>query len=90
MPRPKPHNLALFSLRGKNEQGHAAIAYPLNSHLVSRLEQGELVLDVGYNIRSNSRNTLATLGRNNTDILIPGKPQFLGAHVASSALSPKT
>ncbi|KAI9674019.1 MAG: hypothetical protein M1829_003862 [Trizodia sp. TS-e1964] len=73
MPRPCPH-LALFSLtpvRG-NERAERAVAHPSNSHLVSTLRNGALGLDIGFHIRSKSCNTLATLGRGETDIFVEG------------------
>lgn len=73
MPRPEPHPLALFSLKPHNPRAHDTVAHPSNSHLVSILPQdGALALDVGFNIRSKSRNTLGTLGRNDTDIIVEG------------------
>jgi hypothetical protein len=74
MPRPEPHPLALFSLKPNNPRAHDVVAHPSNSHLVSILPDadGALALDVGFNIRSQSRNTLATLGRSDTDIIVEG------------------
>ncbi|TAQ85243.1 hypothetical protein B7494_g6429 [Chlorociboria aeruginascens] len=71
MPRSKPHPLALFSLKPYNPRARHDLALPCNSHLVSILpKSGDLVLDVGFNIRSQSHGTLATIGRNGTDIII--------------------
>lgn len=72
MSRPQHHPQALFSLKPINDRARNVIRHPGNSHLRSSLSDGELVLDVGLtsNIRSQSRNTLATLGRNDTDIIV--------------------
>ena len=74
MPPPNPHPLALFSLLpyDSNERAKAVVAHPCNSHLVSTTNDGELALDVGFHIRSKSHNTLATLGRGDTDIFMGG------------------
>ena len=72
MPRPQRHPLALFSLKPHNPRAHDAVAHPSNIYLHSTLPDGALALDVGFNIRSQSRNTLATLGRNDTDIIVEG------------------
>jgi hypothetical protein len=73
MPRPRPHPLALFSLYPLNARAKDVVAHPGNSHLVSACDEvGNLVLDVGFHIRSQSRNTLATLGRSDTDIILEG------------------
>jgi hypothetical protein len=71
MPRPQPHPLALFSLIPQNARAKDVVAHPCNSHLVSTLRNGTLALDIGFNIRSQSCNTLATLGRNG-DIILEG------------------
>jgi hypothetical protein len=71
-PYPHPHPLALFSLVPINKRAKAVIADPLNDHLVSENECGNLVLDIGFHIRSKSRNTLATLGRGDADIFVAG------------------
>jgi hypothetical protein len=74
MPRPEPHPLALFSLKPHNPRAHDVVAHPSNVYLRSTLPNanGALALDVGFNICSQSRNTLATLGRNDTDIIVEG------------------
>jgi hypothetical protein len=74
MSRSCPHPLALFSLKPLNDRADGVVAHPSNSHLVSTLpDDGTLVLDIGFNIRSESCNTLATLGRKNTvDIFVEG------------------
>jgi hypothetical protein len=66
------NSLALFSLVPCNDRAKTVVADPCNSHLVSLLHDGELALDVGFHIRSKSCNTLATLGRGDTDIYVPG------------------
>lgn len=72
-PRPHPHALALFSLVPKNERDKEVLAHPSNSHLVSTLPKaGTLDLDIGFHIRWKSCNTPATLGRNDTDIIVEG------------------
>jgi hypothetical protein len=71
MPRPQPHPLALFSLIPQNARAKDVVAHPCNSHLASTLRDGTLALDIGFNIRSQSCNTLATLGRNG-DIILEG------------------
>ncbi|KAF8846778.1 kinase-like protein [Acephala macrosclerotiorum] len=72
MPRSQPHHLALFSLAARNDRAHEVIAHQSNSHLISKLPNEALGINVGFNIRSKSRGTLATLGRSNTDILVEG------------------
>jgi hypothetical protein len=75
MPRPCPHPLALFSLRPLPESDRAkdVVAHPSNSHLVSiSPKDGALALDIGFHIRSKSCDTLATLGRNDADIMLEG------------------
>jgi hypothetical protein len=72
MPCPCPHPLALFSLVPENPRADDVVRHPSNSHLVSTLSNGTLALDIGFNIRSQSCNTLATLGRNGTDIILEG------------------
>ncbi len=74
MPRHCPHPLALFSLipvRG-NDRAKDVVANSANSHLVSKLSNGALALDIGFHIRSKSSDTLATLGRSDTDIILEG------------------
>ncbi|KAI9889118.1 MAG: hypothetical protein M1814_005779 [Vezdaea aestivalis] len=76
MPHPRPHPLALFSLLPlfSNERAKKVLAHLGNSHLVSTLDDGTLVLDVGH-VRSMSgiNNTLATLGRDSSsDIVVEG------------------
>lgn len=71
MPRDSPHPQALFSLVATSTRGDEVIADPCNSHLVSRQCDGNLGLDVGH-LRSRSRGTLATLGRNGCDITVRG------------------
>ncbi|KAJ9155641.1 Serine/threonine-protein kinase 33 [Pleurostoma richardsiae] len=72
MPRPEPHPLALFSLLPLNERAEAVLAHQSNGHLVSRLEDGKLALDIGH-VRpmSGGNATLATLGRNG-DVFVEG------------------
>jgi hypothetical protein len=74
MPRPCPHPLALFSLKPVcgNERAERIVAHLCNSHLVSTLRDGALALDIGFYIRLKSCNTLATLGRGETDIFVEG------------------
>lgn len=72
MARSHPHPLALFSLAAKNVRAKDVIAHPCNKHLVSTMKDGKLALDIGPHIRSKSCNTLATLGRNDTDITVNG------------------
>ena len=63
----------MFSLYPKNDRAKDVVAHPCNSHLVSIFpEDSTLVLDIGFNIRSQSRTTLATVGRNDTDIILEG------------------
>jgi hypothetical protein len=73
VPRSCPHPLALFSLRPNTERAKDVVAHPSNSHLVSILPQdGALALDIGFHVRSNSCDTLETLRRNDTDIILQG------------------
>jgi hypothetical protein len=66
------HPLVLFSLVPKNDRSENVLAHPSNSHLVSRLPNNKLALDIGFHIRSESCNTLATLGRGDADIFVEG------------------
>ena len=72
MPRSHPHPRALFSLKPNNGRARDVVAHPCNRHLVSTLKDGVLALHIGSHIRSKScnNNTLATLGRNDTDIIL--------------------
>ncbi|KAH8727584.1 kinase-like domain-containing protein [Phaeosphaeriaceae sp. PMI808] len=72
MPRSQHHPLALFSLKPINGRAHDVLAHPCNIHLVSTLSDGAPILDIGFNIRSKSCDTLATLGRGDTDIFVEG------------------
>ncbi|WEW61462.1 hypothetical protein PRK78_006952 [Emydomyces testavorans] len=76
----KPHPLALFSLVPKNPGAWDVLNHPSNKHLVSvvvdpndpkKFTQG---LNVGFHSasRSESRYTLATLGRSGADITVGG------------------
>lgn len=67
-----PHPLALFSLKPLNERARNVVAHPGNAHRRSALSDGEVGLDVGFYIHSQSHNTLATLGRGGTDIIVEG------------------
>ncbi|KAF2022275.1 kinase-like protein [Aaosphaeria arxii CBS 175.79] len=74
MPRPYPHEHALFSLRpyNGNELARRIIDHPNNSHNVS-LCDGIPALDVGFHLRRNSSSTLAELGRHqHADIYLDG------------------
>ena len=68
---PQPHSLALLSLKPINPRAEQVVAHPSNAHLVSRLEDGTLALDVGHVRSISGHNTLATLGRNG-DIFVDG------------------
>ncbi|CDM30302.1 hypothetical protein DTO013E5_9283 [Penicillium roqueforti] len=70
---PHPHRLALFSLRPLNERAKNVASHPGNKHLTSKLNDGTIVLDIGFHIRSRSRHTIATLGRGgDADLFIEG------------------
>ncbi|KAI0537195.1 kinase-like domain-containing protein [Xylaria digitata] len=72
MPRPHPHPLAVFSLKPTNQRAYDVLNHPNNEYLVSKLEGGELALDIGHvSSVSGVLTTLATLGRD-ADITIPG------------------
>ena len=66
-PPPRPN--ALFSLIPISEAARKAVAHPNNRHLISKLEE-ELVIDVGPFISSQSRDSLATIGRAHCDITV--------------------
>ncbi|KAK4204866.1 kinase-like protein [Triangularia verruculosa] len=66
------HPLALFSLKPCCSRAEGVVAHPSNRHLVSELNDGTLAIDIGFNIRSRSCGTLATLGRGDTDIFVEG------------------
>jgi len=72
MSYPRNNSLALFSLYPLNAQAHDVLDHPRNRHLVAIMSNNTRVLDVGFNVQSQSRNTLATLGRNDTDIIVEG------------------
>lgn len=72
MPHRRRHPLAWFSLVSRNKRAEDVITHPCNSHLVSMLEGNRLAFDIGFHIRSGACNTLATLGRSDTDIMLEG------------------
>ncbi|KZN83774.1 Serine/threonine-protein kinase DCLK2 [Penicillium chrysogenum] len=69
---PNRHRLALFSLKPLNEQAKKVANHPYNQHLTSSLPDGTRVLDIGFQVRSRSNRTLATLGRGDADIFVDG------------------
>lgn len=69
---PNRHRLALFSLKPLNEHAKNVVNHPWNQHLTSKLTDGTIVLDIGFQIRSRSHHTLATLGRGDADIFVDG------------------
>ncbi|KAJ5158879.1 uncharacterized protein N7500_008530 [Penicillium coprophilum] len=69
---PNHHRLALFSLKPLNKQAQKVVNHPLNQHLTSKLPDGTTVLDIGFQIRSRSQRTIATLGRADADIFVEG------------------
>lgn len=72
---PRPHPLALFSLRPVcgNERAERTVSHPDNIHHFSTLSGGEGALDVGFHIRGKTSKTLATLGRGvDADIYVEG------------------
>ncbi|KAL2368357.1 hypothetical protein RJ035_002643 [Blastomyces gilchristii] len=78
MPAPPcavPHPQAIFSLLPLNENAHAVIQNPSNYHLLSShvdsMHRQHHMLNVGFQIGSAARYTLATLGRNG-DIVVDG------------------
>ncbi|PGH03967.1 serine/threonine protein kinase [Blastomyces parvus] len=74
-PRASPHPQSIFSLLPLNENAHAVIQNPSNSHLLSShvdsIQKQHFMLNVGFQIGSAARYTLATLGRNG-DIIVDG------------------
>jgi serine/threonine protein kinase len=68
-----PHPLALFSLKPLNQRAEKAVTDRSNAHLVSKLRDGDLALDVGHvrTTAGDDSTTLATLGRCG-DIFIEG------------------
>ncbi|KAI0415056.1 kinase-like domain-containing protein [Xylaria grammica] len=67
------HPLALFSLVPSNVRAWEVLNDPHNSHLLSTLSDGTLALDVGHVVSvSGNPTTLATIGRNNADIIVMG------------------
>ncbi|KAL9101820.1 MAG: hypothetical protein Q9163_002967 [Psora crenata] len=90
MPFRGTHPLALFSLKPLNPRSLEAVKHSQNSHLVSKLPgDGEAPgLDVVYDIRSQSPNTLATLGRSDTDIILEGS--IIGRVQCSFEINPDT
>ncbi|KAK2798299.1 hypothetical protein FQN50_008904 [Emmonsiellopsis sp. PD_5] len=71
MPSSDPHPGTLFSLIPLNDRAKAVAAHEFNDDL-ARLSSGQIVLDIGFYIRSKSCNTLATLGRDG-DVCIPDR-----------------
>src|SRR3954469_2428511 len=80
MPRPQPHPLTLFSFISDNDRARDVLEDAKNRHLVSVIpdvtdpeKPGERVhgINIGFNIGSKSRYTLATLGRSG-DIIVEG------------------
>ncbi|PGH19525.1 hypothetical protein AJ80_03860 [Polytolypa hystricis UAMH7299] len=65
-----PNPLALFSLVPLNELAEAVLDHGDNEHLVSRVNDSTRALDIGFNIRSKSSTTLATLGRGDVDVYV--------------------
>jgi FHA domain len=80
---PEAHQLAFFSLEPLNDRAHAVLAHPENSCYVSKFvgvgSLQTLGLDIGLNICSKKRFTLATLGRNGADITLEG-PNISAIH----------
>ena len=72
MPRSQRHPLALFSLKPLNARARDVVVHSSNIYLQSMSPDGKVALDVGFNIHPQSQNTLATLGRNETDIILEG------------------
>lgn len=71
-PYPGRRPLALFCLYPVNDRAEQVVAHPCNQHLISTWDDGTPVLEVGFNIRSETRHTLATLGRGDADIFVEG------------------
>lgn len=72
MPRLGHLPLTLFSLDPLNDQARDVFAHPNNRHLTSTSLEGNQTLDIGFYLRPTSRNTLATLGRCESDITLEG------------------
>lgn len=76
--RSAPHPDALFSVVLLNKHAAAVLVHPNNRHLVSNIsnanEPNRFGLNIGLHItcRSQSRLTLATLGRHGADITLLG------------------
>lgn len=70
--RPTRRRLALFCLEPLNERARKVVVHDCSRHLVSELNDGTPVLEVGFHIRSESAHTLATLGRGAADIFVAG------------------
>ena len=68
MSRP-PHPSALFTLVPTNDAARRAVEHPSNLWLVSEID-GRVGLDIGPHITSRARDTLATIGRSNCDVII--------------------
>lgn len=64
MPSRPPHGLAIFTLYPLNPLASNSVHHPANEPLTSVGPDGKLGIDVGIKIRSRSRQTLETLGRN--------------------------
>ena len=59
------HPLALFCLFPLTDRATAVLGLPANKHLLSRLRNGDYVLDIGrFRSKSSDYITLATIGRN--------------------------
>ena len=75
---PEPHSRSVFSLIPLNDRAKAVVEHPNNVHLLSVVNVDNPLapglhygLNVGSHIRSRSKSTLASLGRN-ADIYVPG------------------
>ncbi|CAG9983576.1 unnamed protein product [Clonostachys byssicola] len=76
MARDRPHPHARFSLVPHSERAKATLRHPANAHRLSNISDDPhsiptYALDVGFHIGSESRYTLATIGRSG-DIVVEG------------------
>ena len=70
MVRRQPHPDAIFSLIPTNDRAKAVLDHSHSRRHVSLTPSGIRGLNIGLNIPSKSRYTLATLGRNDADIMV--------------------
>ncbi len=75
VPPSEPNKLALLSLIPKSPRAHEVLAHPHNRRLISLIGHDNKVMqgiNIGYQIATKSRYTLAVIGRRDSDVTIEG------------------